>query len=87
MIFAFLSVLFSALGISILVSSYNVLEVEVKYSDDCPTTGVPCDVTMVVKEDIEGPVFVYYGLDNFYQNHRRYVKSKSMNQLKGKDLS
>ncbi len=27
---------------------------------------------------------MYYQLDNFYQNHRRYVKSRSFNQLNGK---
>ena len=26
---------------------------------------------------------MYYQLDNFYQNHRRYVKSRSFDQLKG----
>jgi hypothetical protein len=41
---------------------------------------------MEVKDDIEGPVYVYYGLDNFYQNHRRYVKSKSIMQLRGMDM-
>lgn len=30
-----------------------------------------------------GPVFVYYQLDNFYQNHRRYVKSRDYKQLMG----
>lgn len=25
---------------------------------------------------VTGPVYVYYQLDNFYQNHRRYVKSR-----------
>lgn len=28
-------------------------------------------------------VFLYYQLDNFYQNHRRYVKSRSNTQLNG----
>lgn len=27
---------------------------------------------------------MYYGLSNFYQNHRRYVKSRDDNQLLGK---
>jgi len=31
-------------------------------------------------------VFLYYQLDNFYQNHRRYVKSRSNDQLNGKLL-
>ncbi len=26
---------------------------------------------------------MYYGLTNFYQNHRRYVRSRDDNQLKG----
>lgn len=26
---------------------------------------------------------MYYGLDNFYQNHRRYVKSRDDSQLLG----
>ncbi|KAI5283794.1 hypothetical protein KEM52_003223, partial [Ascosphaera acerosa] len=30
------------------------------------------------------PVFMYYRLTNFYQNHRRYVKSLDTEQLKGK---
>ena len=29
---------------------------------------------------------MYYGLDNFYQNHRRYVKSRDDNQLRGKKI-
>lgn len=36
---------------------------------------------------MDAPVFVYYELDNFYQNHRRYVKSRSVNQLQGDSLS
>lgn len=33
---------------------------------------------------IKGPIYVYYQLDNFYQNHRRYVKSRDNEQLFGK---
>jgi len=35
---------------------------------------------------MEGPVYAYYELDGFYQNHRRYVKSRSKRQLAGEDL-
>lgn len=35
---------------------------------------------------IQGPVFFYYELSNYFQNYRRYGASKDDNQLYG-DLS
>ena len=35
----------------------------------------------------QGTVYMYYGLTNFYQNHRRYVRSRDDNQLHGYMLS
>lgn len=32
---------------------------------------------------MKAPVYLYYRLDNYYQNHRRYVKSRNDNQLRG----
>ena len=43
-----------------------------------------CRVNVTLDEDWEGDVYLYYGLENFYQNHRRYVKSRDDNQLLGK---
>ena len=40
---------------------------------------------MEIEETIKSPIYVYYQLDNFYQNHRRYVKSKDPKQLMGED--
>ena len=42
-----------------------------------------CEINFNVSKDIRGPVFVYYALDNFYQNHRRYVRSRDDVQLIG----
>jgi len=55
------------------------------------TGGLPkkctCDLNIDASDigdaDWEGQVFLYYGLTNFYQNHRRYVKSRSDKQLYG----
>ncbi len=42
-----------------------------------------CSLTFNIPEDIGPPVLFYYRLTNFYQNHRRYVKSLDSAQLKG----
>ena len=39
--------------------------------------GTACFVTIDVKKDMKAPVFLYYEMDNFFQNHRRYVTSRS----------
>ena len=46
-----------------------------------------CTMEFVIPENIGPPVFFYYRLTNFYQNHRRYVKSLDTDQLKGKAVS
>ncbi len=51
-----------------------------------PTEGEkPCSLTIDIrlKEDFKGPIYVYYELENFYQNHRRYVASRDNLQLGG----
>lgn len=42
-----------------------------------------CKLEFTLDRDFVGNVFMYYGLTNFYQNHRRYVKSRDDNQLLG----
>ena len=46
-----------------------------------------CLVNITVPQVMEGEVYVYYGLTNFYQNHRRYVKSRDDNQLVGETVT
>jgi len=42
-----------------------------------------CKVRFELKEDWPKDVYMYYALTNFYQNHRRYVKSRDEKQLLG----
>lgn len=51
-----------------------------------PTDGTApeaCTLEIIVTEEMQQPIFVYYQLTNFYQNHRRYVKSRDYKQLMG----
>ncbi|KAF8626175.1 hypothetical protein AX15_005062 [Amanita polypyramis BW_CC] len=56
-------------------------------SNNASVTDVTMERQCVIEFDIPadmGPtVLLYYKLTNFYQNHRRYVKSLDANQLKG----
>lgn len=42
-----------------------------------------CSLLFHLPEALEPPVYLYYHLTNFYQNHRRYVQSLDYDQLKG----
>lgn len=42
-----------------------------------------CSLIFEIPEPLGPPVFLYYRLTNFYQNHRRYVQSLDIDQLKG----
>lgn len=46
-----------------------------------------CFIQFDVPYDIDPTVLLYYKLTKFYQNHRRYVKSLNLNQLKGQAVS
>lgn len=46
-----------------------------------------CTLTFRIPEVMSPPVLLYYRIENFYQNHRRYVASFYDKQLLGDDVS
>lgn len=44
---------------------------------------IVCSLYFHIPESMGPPVYLYYRLTNFYQNHRRYVQSVDLDQLKG----
>ncbi|KAL0465833.1 ligand-effect modulator 3 family [Neurospora intermedia] len=46
-----------------------------------------CVISFPIPEELPAPVSFYYHLDNFYQNHRRYVNSFNAKQLLGDAVS
>ena len=81
-IFGIFGLIFLTLGITLYVMSERIQGVVMQY-DKCEKVDSMCSLPLTIESDIQAPIYVYYQLDNFYQNHRRYVKSRSNTQLMG----
>lgn len=97
--FFLIGVAFVPIGIGLLMSSTTVQEIILDYTDcksseysdkTCASLwpypanfSCRCVLNFELKQDFRREIYVYYGLSNFYQNHRRYVKSRDDNQLLG----
>uniref|UniRef100_A0A1A8DX42 Cell cycle control protein n=1 Tax=Nothobranchius kadleci TaxID=1051664 RepID=A0A1A8DX42_NOTKA len=96
--FFVIGLIFIPIGIGLYVTSNNIKEFEIDYTGvnvDSPcytcannfswnsTTSCSCTVNFTLEQPFENNVYMYYGLSNFYQNHRRYVKSRDDRQLNG----
>lgn len=57
-------------GVLLLLVSRSVVEVEIDYTQNCPRNTV-CTIPITIDTDMPSPVYMYIGLSNFYQNHRR----------------
>lgn len=75
--------LFLACGIIFEMTSRGVVEIRKRYDNvvGCEIGNV-CVIDLEVTADMAPPVYLYYELTNFYQNHRQYVKSRDDKQLR-----
>jgi len=94
-IYAITGLVFVIVGIIVQQGSKDVVEYRVQYdgdgmSTDCSvksaTEPEECTLTVKLDKPMKGPIYVYYQLTNFYQNHRDYVKSVSQYQMRGECL-
>lgn len=59
---------------------------EVEYAPGVVVNTAVCSLEFNIPQTIGPPVLLYYRLTDFYQNHRRYVKSYHQDQLKGRAI-
>jgi hypothetical protein len=76
------------LGLVLYFYAAQVIEVSGTYAgtskSPCPdVSNTTCMVSIVVEQDMPGPVYFYYTLTNFYANHRRFVNSRSDSMNRG----
>lgn len=64
--------------------SENITCASVLANNSKPYQTCQCQVQFTLENDFSGSVYMYYGLSNYYQNHRRYVKSRDDDQLLGR---
>lgn len=97
--FFIIGIAFIPIGVTLLYFSNEVREHVIDYTH-CYKTGTnqtcaaiiqadpsekcDCDIDFELDRDMIGAVYMYYGLSNYYQNHRRYVKSRDDDQLLGR---
>eukprot|EP01133_Synstelium_polycarpum_P006814 gene6814-7919_t len=80
--FIIIGIVFVPIGSVMINASNKVVESSKRYDTDCEIGNV-CEITIPIEKTMKAPVYMYYELDNFYQNHRRYVKSRNDDQLRG----
>lgn len=95
-VFLLMGVLFIPVGLVVLHTSRSVAEIVYRYDAECVPLSYKnnmvayikdssspklCSATLKVNRTMKAPIYIYYQLDNYYQNHRRYVKSRSDKQL------
>ncbi|EMS60361.1 ALA-interacting subunit 1 [Triticum urartu] len=95
--FSLIGIIFVPIGLASLSASQEIVELVDRYDEECVTASdkigfiqdskanKACTRKITVPKPMKGPIHVYYQLENFYQNHRRYVQSRSDQQLRDKD--
>ena len=97
--FCLIGIAFIPIGIGMLSISDSIMEKVIPYTDCKDRDGrfckkvilnqrpherdCSCNITVDIDTDWKGDVFIFYALTNFYQNHRRYLRSRNDHQLLG----
>ncbi|CAN1297854.1 ALA-interacting subunit 1 [Linum perenne] len=93
--FTFVGIVFIPIGLASISASENVVEVVDRYDEDCipssfgdnainyiqnSKTNKTCSRTLMIPKPMKQPIYIYYQLDNFYQNYRRIEEDLEANE-------
>uniref|UniRef100_A0ACD5WTE0 Uncharacterized protein n=1 Tax=Avena sativa TaxID=4498 RepID=A0ACD5WTE0_AVESA len=96
--FSLIAFLFIPIGLASLNASEEVAELVGRYDISCApmddkvgfiqnsTIDKTCTIKLKAHKYMKSPIHVYYQISNFYQNHRRYVTSRNVKQLRYKNV-
>lgn len=77
-----LGIFFLIFGICFHVRSSKLIQIDIRYDDICEGIS-ECVIYFNITKEIKGTMFLHYKLTNFFQNHGRYINSRSDPQLRG----
>jgi hypothetical protein len=84
-----IGIVFIPVGSTIVNHSNVLFESEIIYGGKGSTVscaGTTCQLVYDIPQDIQGPLYVYYGITNMYQNNIKYQKSVNFPQLNGEKI-
>lgn len=81
---ALLAAILLGFGGLLLSTQVGLSQMRAEYTDCTP--GEECVVEMVAHDHMKDPK-LYYEVQNFYGNHRTFVKSVSWSQLRGNEVN
>jgi hypothetical protein len=82
--FVIIGVICIPLGAGVVSTNNMITEISQRYDDQCGTSP-KCEINFNITETMKAPIYFYYRLENFFQNHRNYYKDRSDNQLTGQN--
>jgi hypothetical protein len=73
--------LFIALGVAIFATSADLYSNSYRYDQTCAEIGTVCTINFLLPRTVIGPIYIYYSISGFFQNHKVYANSVSYAQL------
>ena len=74
------AIIFLSIGTGLSIINQSGFHVEIRYDEVCLEQlkkREPCRIDLPrIDQAVEGRVHIYYKLENYYQNHRRYYSSR-----------